>query len=61
MQEEFDNAATSEGTTAVDDLTSTPTSTDGAPTQDSVTEALKNVYDPELGINIVDLGLVYEV
>jgi metal-sulfur cluster biosynthetic enzyme len=27
----------------------------------SVYEALKNVYDPELGINIIDLGLVYEV
>jgi len=26
-----------------------------------VLEALKNVYDPELGINIIDLGLVYEV
>jgi len=34
---------------------------DGTPTPDVVTEALKNVYDPELGINIVDLGLVYEV
>lgn len=26
-----------------------------------VMEALHNVYDPELGINIVDLGLVYGI
>jgi len=34
---------------------------DGPPSEDQVLEALKSVVDPELGINIVDLGLVYEV
>lgn len=29
--------------------------------RDKVIEALKNVYDPEIPINIWDLGLVYEV
>jgi metal-sulfur cluster biosynthetic enzyme len=30
-------------------------------TIDDVTEAMKDVVDPELGINVVDLGLVYDV
>ena len=30
-------------------------------TVDDVEEALKDVVDPELGINVVDLGLVYGV
>lgn len=30
-------------------------------TQEEVMEALKNVYDPEIPINVVDLGLVYDV
>jgi metal-sulfur cluster biosynthetic enzyme len=31
------------------------------PTPDDVMEAMKDVVDPELGINVVDLGLVYGV
>ncbi len=31
------------------------------PSADDVTEALKDVVDPELGINVVDLGLIYEI
>ena len=33
----------------------------GTVTVDDVTEAMKDVVDPELGINVVDLGLVYGV
>jgi metal-sulfur cluster biosynthetic enzyme len=28
---------------------------------DQVTQALKDVLEPEIGINVVDLGLLYEV
>jgi metal-sulfur cluster biosynthetic enzyme len=32
-----------------------------AVTEDDLTEAMRDVVDPELGINVVDLGLVYGV
>ena len=30
-------------------------------TREEVLEALKDVYDPEIPVNVVDLGLVYDV
>ncbi|MGX7828683.1 metal-sulfur cluster assembly factor [Actinokineospora sp. 24-640] len=31
------------------------------PTLDDLEEAMRDVVDPELGINVVDLGLVYDI
>jgi metal-sulfur cluster biosynthetic enzyme len=52
-------------TTEHGDLPEVPEATGQAGTStttvEDVTEALKDVVDPELGINVVDLGLVYGV
>jgi metal-sulfur cluster biosynthetic enzyme len=50
-------------TTAMTEAATAPAPpSEGAPVgREAVLEALRNVVDPELGINIVDLGLVYEV
>ena len=31
------------------------------PSVDEILNALKNVYDPEIPVNIVDLGLIYDL
>ena len=38
-----------------------PPAEDGAITQDQVKLALRRVKDPELNLNILDLGLIYEI
>ena len=47
---------------AAEPVLSTPTAADAPrvlPSEDDITEAMKDVVDPELGINVVDLGLLY--
>ena len=52
-----------ERTTDYDDLPEVDLSGGGGATTtvEDVREAMKDVVDPELGINVVDLGLVYDV
>jgi len=51
-----------ETTTPAETVLATPTEADAVrvkATDDDIVEAMKDVVDPELGINIVDLGLLY--
>ncbi len=41
--------------------TTSESSHDGPPEKDALWEALKTVFDPEIPVNIVDLGLVYSL
>jgi metal-sulfur cluster biosynthetic enzyme len=43
------------------DLPDVDLNASSAVSEEDVTEAMKDVVDPELGINVVDLGLVYGV
>ena len=46
-------------TTDHSDLPEVELAPQGGTTKEDVLEAMKDVVDPELGINVVDLGLVY--
>lgn len=45
----------------VTEQTTTASSHEGPPDNDALWEALKKVFDPEIPVNIVDLGLVYSL
>ncbi|MBS0633787.1 MAG: putative Fe-S cluster assembly protein SufT [Verrucomicrobia bacterium] len=49
------------GETVIDNSVQAATLAGGAPDPAAVWEQLKKVYDPEIPVNIVDLGLVYSM
>ena len=49
------------GETIVDNSVQAPTLADGAPDPEAIWGQLRKVFDPEIPVNIVDLGLVYSM
>jgi FeS assembly SUF system protein len=42
-------------------MSAEPTTADRVPLEQSVIDALKRVYDPEIPVNVHDLGLIYSL
>ena len=55
-----ENAVTAQGSATAQDTAGITDQAPGRDTED-VLEALRDVMDPELGVNVVDLGLIYGV
>jgi probable FeS assembly SUF system protein SufT len=49
------------GEQVIDNTVATPTLSDGAPDPEAIWAQLRKVFDPEIPVNIVDLGLVYSL
>ncbi len=49
------------GETVVEETVEAATTADGSPDPEAVWDQLKKVFDPEIPVNIVDLGLVYSM
>ena len=49
------------GEAVADDKVTASTLSDGAPDPEAVWDQLRKVYDPEIPVNIVDLGLIYSM
>jgi probable FeS assembly SUF system protein SufT len=49
------------GEQVVDNAVQAPTLADGAPDPEAIWGQLRKVFDPEIPVNIVDLGLVYSM
>ena len=56
-----DTADIVRGAAGMPEPSAAPSGENASPSLDDLEEAMRDVVDPELGINVVDLGLVYDI